>query len=230
MKKFFHFLAFPLFAIGALSGMLLGAATAAARLEAETFFGFDYKTRETFQEMECPLILTGDTVGTISITLFNPNEKEIEPLFQVAIGSEKDFSLFHYFRERKYIPSGESQTMQWTVTKDDAVYKHLILVQVYQFAAFKTSARSGACGILYLDVPFSGTFVLISIIAVSIAGMALGIILNIRANKSAPARKTRVLRALTIMAISATLTMVTGILGIWILTLLFFVVSVLLIA
>lgn len=230
MKKFIRFLAFLLFAIGALSGMLLGAATAAAKLEAETYLGFDFKAQESFQDMDCPLILTGDAVGTISVTIFNPNEKEIEPLFQVAIGSERDFSLFRYFRERKYIPSGESQTMQWTVTMDDAVYRHFILVQVYQFAAFKTPAHSGSCGILYLDIPISGTVVLISIIAASVAGMILGIILSITLDKSTPIRKTRVLRAMIVMAICATLTMVTGILGIWILTMLFFAISVLLIA
>ncbi len=210
--------------------MLLGIATAAARLEAETFFGIDFKTDEPLKDMECPLILTSDEVGTISVTLFNPQEKEIEPLFQVAIGSERSFSLFRYFRERKYIPAGESQTMQWTVTKEDAVYKHFILVQVYQFAAFKTPARSGSCGILYLDVPFSGTAALIFAIAVSILGMALGIILWLTLYKSLPVYKTRVLRIMIVVALSVTLTMVSGILGIWLLSFLFFMVSLLLIA
>jgi hypothetical protein len=180
--------------------------------------------------MECPFILAGGEVGTISVTLTNPHEKEIEPLFQVAIGSERTFSLFRYFRERKYIPAGESQTMQWTVSGEDAVYKHFILVQVYQFSAFKTTNRSGSCGILYLDVPLSGTTVLILAITVSIVGMALGTILWLRLYKALPGHKARAPRIMIVVAASATLTMVTGILGIWLLGILFFVISLLLIA
>lgn len=142
MNKIVRILVFVLFAIGALSGLLLGIATAAARLEAETFFGIDFKTDELLKDMECPLILTGNEVGTVSVTLTNRHEKGIELLFQVAIGSERSFSLFRYFRERKYIPAGESQTMQWTVSGEDAVHRHFILVQLYQFAAFKTPART----------------------------------------------------------------------------------------
>jgi hypothetical protein len=183
MNKLVRVISFVLFAISALSGMLLGVATAAAKVEAETYFGFDFKTRKLFKDMDCPLILTGDNVGTISVTLSNPHEKEIEPLFQVTVGSE-GFSLFRYFRERKYIPAGESQTMQWMVSKEDAVYKYFILIQIYQFTAFKTPDRSGSCGILYLDVPVIGTAVLIFTIAISILGMALGIFLWITSYKS----------------------------------------------
>jgi hypothetical protein len=129
-----------------------------------------------------------------------------------------------------YIPPGGSQTLEWTVSKDDTVFKYLILVKLFQFSAFKTPTRDGSCGILYLDVPFSGTAVLIFSIALSLIGMALGIILWLSLYKGLPVQKAQVLRAMVVMAVSVTLTMVTGVLGIWMLGVLFFAVSLLLIA
>jgi hypothetical protein len=227
MNKLVLVLVFIVFAVGALFGMLLGGATTVAGLEADFYFGFGYQADESLKDLECPIILTGDDVGTVAVTLSNPNEKEIEPLFQVDIGEE---GMFRTYRDRMYIPVGESQTLQWTVSRDDVIFRHLILVKLFQFAAFKTPTRDGSCGILYLDVPVSGTAVLIFTIAVSIVGMALGIILWLTLYKSLPVYKARVLRAMIVMGASVVIAMVTGILSFWLLGVLFFMISLLLIA
>ena len=227
MNKIVRILIFVIFAIGTVFGMLLGGATTVANLESDFYFGFGYQADESLKDLDCPIILTGDDVGTVSVTLSNPNEKEIEPLFQVDIGEE---GLFRTYRDRMFIPPGESQTLQWTVSKEDAVFKYLILVKLFQFSAFKTPTRDGSCGIVYLDVPFSGTAVLIFAIAASLVGLGLGILLWVTINKSTSVQKVKVTRAMIVMAVSVTLTMVTGILGIWMLGVLFFAVSLLLIA
>lgn len=227
MNKIVRIVIFVIFAIGTVFGMLLGGATTVANLESAFYFGFGYQADESLKEMDCPIILTGDDVGTVSVTLSNPNEKEIEPLFQVDIGEE---GLFRTYRDRMYIPAGESQTLQWTVSRDDAVFRYLILVKVFQFAAFKTPTRDGSCGIIYLDVPFSGMSVLIFTITISVLGMALGIILWLTLYKALPADKARGLRAMTVLAVSVVIAMVMGILGIWLLGVLFFMLSLLLIA
>jgi hypothetical protein len=227
MKKSVRVVVFILFAIGTLFGMLLGGATTVAGIESAFYFGFGYQADESLKDLDCPIILTGDEVGTVAVTLTNPHEKEIEPLFQVDIGEQ---GMFRTYRDRMYIPAGESQTLQWTVSRDDTVFRYLILVKIFQFAAFKTPTRDGSCGILYLDVPFSGTAVLIFTIAISVLGMALGIILWVTLYKALPSNKTRVLRAMVVMAISVVITMVLGILGSWLLGVLFFMISLLLIA
>lgn len=227
MNKLVRVVVFILFAVGALSGMVLGGAATIAGLEADFYFGFGYQADESLKDLECPLILTGDEIGTVSVTLSNSKEKQIEPLFQVDIGEE---GMFRSYRDRMYIPVGESQTLQWTVSRDDVVFNHLILVKLFQFAAFKTPTRDGSCGILYLDVPFSGITVLIFIITLSVTGITLAIILWLTLYQSLPIYKTRVLRAMVVMGVTVILTMLTGILSIWMLGVLFFMISLLLIA
>jgi len=227
MNKVGRVVIFIIFAVGTLFGMLLSGATTAAALESDFYFGFGYQADESLKDLKCPIILTGDEIGTVAVTLSNPNEKEIEPLFQVDIGNE---GLFRTYRDRMYIPVGESQTLQWTVSREDAVFKYLILVKLFQFAAFKTPTRDGSCGIVYLDVPFSGTQVLIFAIVISVVGMALGIFLWSTMNKSQSIQKTRVSRAMIVMAVSVILAMVVALLGIWMLGVLLFMISLLLIA
>jgi len=65
MNKLVRVAAFILFAIGALSGMLLGGATTVAGLESDFYFGFGYQADESLKDLDCPIILTGDDVGTV---------------------------------------------------------------------------------------------------------------------------------------------------------------------
>jgi len=58
----------------------------------------------------------------------------------------------------------------------------------------------------------------------------LAIILWLTLYKSLPVYKTRVLRAMVIMGVAVILAMLTGLLGIWLLGVLFFMISLLLIA
>ncbi|MBM3150834.1 MAG: hypothetical protein FJZ96_01295 [Chloroflexi bacterium] len=227
MSKVIRTLLFILFGIGALFGMTLAAATTIANLEADFYFGFSYQGDESLKNLDCPVILSGDEVGTVAVTLSNPNEKEIEPLFQVEIGN---MGLFRSYRDRMFIPAGESQTLQWTVSRDDVVFNHLILVKLFQFAAFKTPTRDGSCGIVYLDLPFSGNQVLVSTIAISLAGMGLAILLWLALDKIQSDYKARLTRAMLVMAGCVTAALVTGVLGVWLLGVLFFMVSLLLIA
>lgn len=227
MKKFVRIPIFILFAIGTLTGMLLGGATTAAGIEATFYFGFGYQADESLKKLDCPIILTGDEVGTVSVTLSNPHERDIEPLFQVDIGN---IGMFRTYRDRMSIPPGGSQTLQWTVSRDDVVFRHLILVKLFQFAAFKTPTRDGACGIIYLDVPFSGAEVLVFTILVAVLGMGIGLLLWTTLIKPKTDQTARVTRAMIVMTISVLVTMTTGLLGIWMLSVLFFMASLLLIA
>lgn len=225
--KIARIMIFILFAVGTLAGMLLGGATTAAKIEATFYFGFGYHADESLKKLNCPIILTGNEIGTIAVTLSNPHEKDIEPLFQVDIGN---VGMFRTYRERMSIPPGGSQTLQWTVSRDDVVFRHLILVKLFQFSAFKTPTRDGACGIIYLDLPFRGTEVLIFSILTAILGMGAGMLLWTTQIKPKTDQTARVIRAMIAMSVSVLVTMTTGLLGIWMLSVLFFMVSLLLIA
>lgn len=227
MSKIVRAVIFIVFAIGTILGMLLAGSTIIANLEANFYFGYSYDGEESLRDLDCPVILTGDEVGTVSVSISNPLERAVGPILEAEIGNE---GLFRKYHEPISIPAGGSQTQQWTVSRDDVVFGNLILVRLFQFVTFRTPSRDGSCGIFYLDVPFSGTAVLVFSIVISVGGMALGILLWLTLNKSLPVLKTRVSRAMIVMAIFVTLAMVAGLLRIWTLGVLLFVLSVLLIA
>lgn len=125
---------------------------------------------------------------------------------------------------------GEAQTLEWTVTPDDAAYGRLILIRAHVAAKYPLPSRDASCGILVIDLPyFSGSQLAAFTLAVSVLGMAIGAGLWVVANRPLRGPAREVTRAMGVLAGSILIGLVLGLLGQWLLGVLLLMISLLLI-
>jgi len=225
MNKIFQAIMLILFSVGVIAGMTFAIFTTIAALEANTYWGYVPPAKETLRLL-CPRLIDHDETGTVSIQVTNDVEKEIEPLVWTVIS---DPGIFSSYSMRLSIPPGENQTLNYSVSKDDRVFKYLILVKVIQYAAFKTPMRNAFCGILVMDLPFNGNTVLIATLVISLLGMLAGVVMWITLDHSHPLDRVKVTRAMVSVLVCITIAMALGWLKIWLLAVLTIAISFLMI-
>lgn len=179
-----------------VSGLLIylaGAALAVALLtlviwpdiEASSFDSA-IRADKQLQSLHCPVFLTRDEIGTISITVDNPSDREVNPTVRARI--TKGYRTFvQEFRQKVVVPAGGSETVFWEVERKDAAYdRSMILGRFYQMRNYSLPSRTSTCGIYVL--PFSGPSgqqVLISAFVTSLVLMALGLFLQLPKDRKA---------------------------------------------
>ena len=68
--------------------------------------------------------------------------------------------------------------MEWTVTAEDAAWRHFILVRVHELRNAPLPSRTGSCGILVLNVPgLTGGQVVFLMAATAVLSLAVSLVL-----------------------------------------------------
>jgi hypothetical protein len=215
MKAILKILSVLIFAIGILIGMALTAGTVVASLESDFYFGPGYPSDEGLKTLKCPVVMTSQEVGVISVSLVNTTDKTIEPMIQLEISNP---GLFENPREKYPIEVGASRRIQWEVTSENAVFDRLILIRAYQFPTYRTPSRSGTCGILMVDLfGLRGNQILTLVFTTSLVCIGLGLGMWLLLNRPLRGKPWMASRAMLAVASSVAVGMVVGYYSIWLL-------------
>jgi hypothetical protein len=152
IKKPTRTLGLILYLAGAVLGLVLLALLVWGDIEASTF-GSAQSSDEKFKILNCPVFITKDEVGEISLVIDNPTDRDVTPLLRSTI-TFKFVTLVDEQEQRLSIPAGGSQTVTWQVTRENAAYGSVILARFYQLSNYSLPSREEFCGIVVL--PFSG--------------------------------------------------------------------------
>lgn len=140
-----------LFSIGLFLGMAVSAGVLWGDLEA-FLFDSSLGADEPLKTLRCPVIITSGETGTVTATFTNSGEKAVVRLVRAHI-SDGFVTLMREVNDRLVLEPGEIRRLKWTVTPDDAVWKHFILVRVHVLRSSPLPSYTGSCGILVMDLP-----------------------------------------------------------------------------
>lgn len=168
-----RFLSSLLFVSGILFTLLLAIVAFWPDQEA-SLFDSSLSAQATLNTLRCPLVITPNEAAAIQVTLTNPLERPIQLLARARI-SDGYVTLMRQETRTLQLAPGETQTISWTITGDDAVYGRFILARVYVFRQNPLPSRQKACGIWFLNAPlFTGMQLIIAAATASLLGIVGG--------------------------------------------------------
>ncbi|MBC8262894.1 MAG: hypothetical protein H8E47_02055 [Anaerolineales bacterium] len=218
-----------IFSAGVLLGMALFASAVWGDLEA-TLFDVSMRGSAPLTTLRCPVMMTATEVGTVTAAFTNPLERAIEFTIRTHI-SRGYVTLMREINSKLPLAPGETQTLEWTVTPDDAAYGRLILVGVRLSAKYPLPSRHGSCGILIVNLPyFTGNQVGAFTFAASLLSMVVGAGLWVTRNRPLSGLGLDVTRTMGALAGCVLAGMIVGLLGWWVLGVIILVITVLLIS
>jgi hypothetical protein len=228
-KKIQRALGVLIFAVGVFFGMALLGVAVWGDLEA-SLFDTSMRADASLATLRCPVMMTGKEIGRVSATLENPLERPVTFTIRAHI-SQGYVTLMRETNSKLPLEPGETQTLEWTVTPDDAAYGRLVLIRVRVSAKYPLPSRDASCGILVVDLPyFKGNQITALALAASILSMIVGAGLWVLANRPLRGLAREVTRAMIVLATSILVGLVLGLLGQWLLGILLLAITVLLIA
>lgn len=174
-----------IYLVGAVMALALLTLVIWPDIEASSF-DTAIRADKQLQSLHCPVFITRDEIGTISITVDNPTDREVNPTVRARV--TKGYRTFvQEFRQKVVVPAGGSETVSWEVDRKDAAYdRSMILGRFYQMRNYSLPSRSSSCGIYVL--PFSGPSgqqVLIGTFVTSLVLMVLGLLLQLPKDRKA---------------------------------------------
>jgi hypothetical protein len=216
-----------IFAVGIILGMVLSGVAVWGDLEA-SLFDATIRADATLATLRCPVMMTAKEIGTASAAFENPLKRPVTFTIRTHI-SRGYVTLMREISSKLSLAPGEKKALEWTVTPDDAAYGRLILLRVRLSAKYPLPSRDASCGILVVDLPhLSGKQIMVSTLAASLLSMVIGISLWVAVNRPLRGLPRQVARAMGILAGSALVGMVLGLLGNWLLGALLLVITLLL--
>jgi hypothetical protein len=226
-KRFIRTPSVFIFAVGIILGTALSGIVVWGDLEA-SLFDASIRGDATLTTLRCPVMMTAKEIGTASATFENPLERPVTFTIRAHI-SRGYVTLMREINSKLSLAPGETQTLEWTVTPDDAAYGRLILLRVRLSAKYPLPARDASCGILVVDLPYlSGNQVTAFTLAASLLSMVVGASLWVATNRPLRGLPRQVTRAMGVLAGSVLLAMLLGLLGNWLLGALLLVITLLL--
>jgi len=211
-KQLYRALGFILLWLGILLAMALATAGTVADLEA-TFYGFPLWAEESLPGFRCPVLMTREETGTVSVILRNPTDRPIPFTARAEISTT---GPARQVRNQVEVAAGEKARVDWTVTAADVDLKYFIFVNGMTNPTYPYPYRQSMCGILVLDVPgITGKQVFALTLFVSALGMVGGMFLWIKGNRPLEGRRRAATGAMTFLAIVVLTALVVSILGAW---------------
>jgi hypothetical protein len=173
-----------IFFIGYLWGMAILGISIFGDFEATMFqFHIGFEGDGTITGLDCPVMMASSDTETITATFSNPTDSRISPSVWAQI-SEGFYTVVRDYKENIFLEPGESKQLQWTITADDAVYDHWVLIKVHVYSQYPLPASDGVCGVFVADMlGFTGSQVFVFSLVMIVLLMGLGIGMWIRATK-----------------------------------------------
>lgn len=212
--------------IGAAAGLFLIFVAVWADMES-SLYGFPRLATTGLGGLHCPILLTPEEGGTISLDVINPTDGRISPSIKVMISTP---ILAQESLETLQLAPGESQRLQWSVGPQNIDLGLFIFAKVLQYSAYPLPSRETTCGIFVIDLPGRGTLVTGVLVALSLLGMGWGLY-RIQKNGAAQSASSpwrgKQFGAMVFLALMTTLGLVICFAGSWLVALVVLVLAVL---
>jgi hypothetical protein len=221
-------LALLVFSLGVICAMGLSAIAVLGDVEATLFDSGLAHMRDAALTLRCPTLITAGETGTVAASFKNPLDKPVE--FSIRTHISQYVPMWREINSKVSVDPGDRESLEWTVTADDAVQGNLILVKVLRYRKYPLPGRLGSCGILVVDLPYlSGRLIAALIFTASLTGLVGGTLLWILGSQPLVGRALDLARAMGVLATTLLAGLVASLLGAWLLGLLFWIAAVLLI-
>jgi hypothetical protein len=228
-KKLMRTTGIPLLLVGVLLGMALAGVAIWGDLEANRFDeNLSHFRDASLKTLRCPVLLTKGESGTVTATFDNPLDRSLT----LTVRTHVSRYLTYLRDDTQLLPlsPGQKKKLEWTVTPDDIVYGHLILVKTLQLRHYPLPGRLASCGIVVLDILYPTGKVLFGLaLAVSLLSIGGGLALWWAGSQPLTKRRRQTMRTLGALAIAVVIDMIPSFMGWWMAGALIFAIDVLLI-
>ncbi len=213
-----------------LTGLAIGLALALAPIWGD-YEGMSYFSSggayAAFDGLRCPILAARSDVTTITATLENPGNKQVEPYYEVVISG---VSATRSIDGHIVVPPHSSRTAQWTVNANDIDLGFFIMIKMDILPLPGSPAREGTCGIVVLNLgPLNGSQILGLGLALALGGMVVGLAVREGTGQSTSSRDLSVRNGLRTAGVTTCLAMLTGFLGWWLIGFILGAITVLLV-
>ncbi|HSO12335.1 MAG TPA: hypothetical protein VLT51_08160 [Anaerolineales bacterium] len=164
-------LVFPAFGVGVIVGLYLIVIAAWADMES-AFYGFSRLADAGLDGFSCPVMMTREEMGTVSLTVSNKTDSPIRPAVKAEISTSL---LTEESLDNIKLAPGESKKLTWPVGPENIDLERFIFAKALVFSAFPLPNREATCGIYIINLPGSGRVILFVLVALSLLGMGWGL-------------------------------------------------------
>jgi hypothetical protein len=226
-RKFLRTSGILIYIVGILIGMGVAGGIIWGDLEA-SLFDSSIKAKKSVS-LNCPVAITTHEIGQVSATLKNPIDREKNFYVRAHI-SEGYVSLKREIDQQILVAPGEKEKVWWEIYPEDAAYNRIILFRTYVNPSYPVPSQGNFCGVLVLDIPYlSGLQILLLLIGLSLACILGGSLIWRNANQPMNNDMRSLTNAMYALAVIIYCAILAGYLGVWILGILLFASSILMI-
>ena len=154
-----------------VTGLFLTVISAWGDMEAASY-GFPRRASAPLQGLTCPILLTRNEPGVISLRISNPTEKPLHPSARTEISADFEPQIFN---ESIDLAPGESKSLEWSLRPENVVLGNFILANVQVYATYPIPNREKTCGIFIIDLPGSGKTILTALVVFTVVGLGWGL-------------------------------------------------------
>jgi hypothetical protein len=172
-KNFLKLLGGGVLTLGILFGFVLCGLIVWGDLEASIFTN-GVNGDASVKNLKCPVIITSNEIGTVSVLLKNPADKDSDRFLRASV-TEGHATLIRETKTKIPLPANGKQKVEWKIYPEDAAFKRVVLFQVFVNAKYPYPSMSGNCGIIKVDIPWlSGNQILALLSAISVMSLGVG--------------------------------------------------------
>lgn len=159
-----------LYILAVITGLFLIVISTWGDMEAASY-GFPRRASPSLRGLNCPILLTPNEPGKISLKVSNPTGKPFHPSVRTEISADFDPPVFNQSVD---LAPGESKTLEWSVGPENIVLGNFILANVQVYATYPIPNSEKTCGILLMELPGSGKTILIALTVFCLIGLGWG--------------------------------------------------------
>lgn len=183
---------------------------------------------ESLRGLRCPYVMTTAETSQIQAVFTNSEEREISFILRARI-SQGFVSLMRQDSEVVRIAPGERLVKAWPVTADDAAYGRLIMARIFATRSAASAAQQSSCGILLVNTTaVTGQQMVFLGLAGSLLALVAGGGLWWQLERPLSERRRAAAQDFGVVALVIFGSMVAGMGGVWVLSLLLLILSLLL--
>jgi hypothetical protein len=161
-----------LFALGLLISLTLIILALWPDLEAN-YYGFTQLTTTRLKGLHCPILMAADEHAPITVRLTNTSGYKTNISLRAVISTPGESS-----QEKAQLVSfepGQTRTVSWPLSAEDAVFHNFILARVYSGGAYPMPPAEGSCGVYVLNLRgVSGQAVYWTLLVIGVALLVSG--------------------------------------------------------
>ena len=157
--------------LAVITGLFLIAISTWGDMEADSY-GFPRRASARLSGLNCPILLTRNETGTISLKVSNPTDQLLHPSARTEISADFEPQVFV---ESIDLAPGETKTLEWSVAPENVVLGNFILANVQVYASYPIPNREKTCGILIMDLPGTGNMIVTALAVFTAIGLGLGL-------------------------------------------------------